>query len=305
MNSSTSNSKRFFVAFVATFTLGITIFILGSEYFVRTAVVPNSQYDELRERLHTSHARYGAFADSRGANGLRSRKDFDQFSLAGDNLATIVGKAQFFVKRGFAKGIVLQADPHHFASYRLNRDQSSLREDLFSNDTPLLKFLRPPYRQYLLDYWQAYISEMVAPPRTDTDVASAHTMVRLSEQPSAEVDAAASIRAGLQTPVNTVHRTHFAQLYSKAIQELRSADINVCLVSFPVSSAYRQIISTEPSYANALNYYAEVAKQTGARYLDYTSLLEDDMFSDPDHLNEDGAQALTDAVLRNCFGLNQ
>lgn len=302
MSSSTSNSKRFFIGFSVVLMVGSLFFVLGSEFIVRTTVMPNSTFDALRERLHTGHSAYGVFADSRGANGIRSQKDFENFSMAGDNLATIVAKAQFFVEKETTKGILIQADPHHFSSYRLNRNQTSLRDDLFKRVNPWLQFLRPVYRQYLLEYWKSFFLSKLERKKS---VASTHGIDRLSEQPPAQAAINASIRLGLQTPLKEIERTHFARLYAEAINMFHQDGIDVCLVSFPVSAAYRKAAAAEPSYGHAKLYYENLAKQAGVKYLELSAALDDTYFSDPDHLNGDGAQALTETVLQKCFGLRR
>lgn len=277
--------------------VGIAVFVGGSEYIVRTIVAPNNDFDVLRERLHTTQAPYAAVSDSRGANGLIDQDGFVNLSMRGDNLATIVEKAQFFARSPTAKGIIIQADPHHFASYRLNQDQSALRDDLFKRNTPWLEFLRPIFRQYLLEYWQAFLTS--SPSATKT----AHAVIRLTDLPLDEVTKIASIRADLQTPITSFLQTKLADLYTKSIQALQRDGIDVCLVSFPISSAYKSAVEREPSYASALLFYASLAKHSGAKYFDLSSALKDSEFSDPDHLNTEGANALTKIVLDKCFGI--
>lgn len=302
MNSYTSNSKRFCIAFILIFMVGNILFVIGSEFIVRTVAMPKSQFDALRERLHSSQHAYGAFADSRGANGLLPFNDFDNFSMGGDNLLTVLEKAKFFNRLGTTKGVIIQADPHHFANYRLNRDQSSLQDDLLKRKTYWLQFLRPVHRQYLLEYWQSYI--LAAFSATESpDSSATHVMARISDQPPAQVKKDASIRAQLQIPIKMFERTQYAKDYSATVQELVSDNIKVCLVSFPVSDAYRAISETEPNYRAAFSFFKTLAKHSGAKYFDFSSKLPDKMFTDPDHLNEEGAQALTNIVLNNCFGI--
>jgi len=298
VNSSTSSSKLFFLGFTLIFMVGIAVFIVGSEYIVRTIVAPKSDFDTLRERLHTTQAPYAAFADSHGARGLLDQSGFVNLSMGGDNLATILEKAQFFSKFTTTKGVIIQADPHHFATYRLNREQSALRDDLFKRKTPWLSFLRPVYRQYLLEYWQAFL--LFSP----TVVEPTQAIVRLTDLPPAEVAKTASIRAGLQTPIASFKQTEFANLYIRTVQTLQREGIDVCLVSFPISSAYQNAVKKEPTYTTALEFYAGLAKQSRMKYFDLSSALGDEQFSDPDHLNIEGAAALTKIVLNNCFDLN-
>lgn len=297
MNSSTSSSKRFFVGFTLIFMVGIAVFIGGSEYIVRTIVAPKSDFDVLRERLHTTLAPYAAIADSRGANGLMDQDGFVNLSMRGDNLTTIVAKANFFARSSTAKGVIIQADPHHFASYRLNHDQSALRDDLFKRNTPWLEFLRPVFRQYLLEYWQAFLTS--SPATTE----SAHALIRLTDLPSDKMAKTAAIRAGMQTPITSFQHTKFADLYAKTIQNLSQKGIDVCLVSLPISSGYKNAAEREPTYNKVLQFYAALAEQFGVKYFDLSSALEDGQFSDPDHLNSEGAAVLTKIVLNDCFGI--
>jgi len=278
--------------------VGITVFIVGSEYIVRTIVAPKSDFDTVRDQLHTTQAPYAAFADSHGARGLLDQSGFMNLSMGGDNLATILEKAQFFAKLTTTKGVVIQADPHHFASYRLNRDQSALRDDFFKRKVPWLTFLRPVYRQYLLEYWQAFLFSSPA------DIEATPAMIRLTDLAPAEVAKSVSIRAGLQTPIASFKQTKFAELYLKVIQSLHQDGIAVCLVSFPLASVYKKAIEREPIYSGVMQFYAALAKNVGVKYFDLSASLDDSQFADPDHLNTEGAAALTKIVLNDCFSIS-
>jgi len=286
---------------MVTFCIAIIGFVIGSEWIVRTQVAPKSKFDALRERLYTSQAAYGGFADSRGANGLRARPGFENFSMAGDNLITIVEKARFFARSKTAKGLVLQADPHHFSSYRLNRDQSQLRADLFSRSTAGLQFLRPVYRQYLLSYWQAFLEQSLFPPSAKPPRQT--TIPRFSDLSPEAATTAASIRTGLQTPIKAIAQTSFSQAYESTVRDLKQSGIQVCMVTFPVSAPYRKIAMAEPAYGAALEYYKTVAKRSAVQYVNLTAAFPDRLFADPDHLNSEGAKVLTDRLLNSCFGL--
>lgn len=299
MNSSTSSSKSFFIGFTLIFFVGITTFIIGSEYIVRTIVAPKSDFDRLRESLHSTQAPYAAFADSHGANGLLNQNGFINLSRRGDNLATILAKAQFYSRSSTAKGVIIQADPHHFASYRLNSDQLALRDDLFKRKSNWFQFLRPVYRQYLIQYWKAFFFS------SRTAIQPKHTITRLLDLPAAEVSITSSIRAGLHKPIPSFKQTKFADLYAKGIQALQKKGIKVCLVSFPISSPYKNSVTKEATYTKVMQFYAAFEKQYGVKYFDFSSALEDSQFADPDHLNTEGAAAFTKIVLNACFGLRQ
>ena len=79
------------------------------------------------------------------------------YSFVGDNLLTIVRKISFFVERNKVKGIIIQADPHQLAMYRLTKNQDELIDDFLNENNNLLTFYRIPYRQNLINYWNEFI----------------------------------------------------------------------------------------------------------------------------------------------------
>ena len=63
------------------------------------------------------------------------------YSFVGDNLLTIVRKINFFVERNKVKGIIIQADPHQLAMYRLTKNQDELIDDFLNENNNLLIFI--------------------------------------------------------------------------------------------------------------------------------------------------------------------
>jgi len=303
VSSSISSFKWFFFGFALVFTIGSLLFIIGSEFIVRTHVEPRDDYEDKRRQLHTLSVPFAAFADSRGADGLIAGDKFANFSMRGENIITILEKAKFFAHARRPAGIILQADAHHFASYRLVSDQAALRDDLFMRSSPWLQFLRPVYRQYLLEYWQASFNNVFAGTSEDTADDARHTTARLTGKAVAEVNNTASIRVQLQTPIMAFANTDFAAQYEQAIEDMQHSGITVCLVTFPVSQPYRQMAATQSSFDQVLRYYEALATKLGVTHLNLWGALNDGMFSDPDHLNKEGAAALTKIVLEGCFGL--
>ena len=85
------------------------------------------------------------------------RNELINYSFVGDNLITIIKKINFFVKRNKVKGIIIQADPHQLAMYRLTKNQDDLIDDFLSKNDKLFNFYRMPYRQNLMNYWAEFI----------------------------------------------------------------------------------------------------------------------------------------------------
>ena len=291
---------------MGTFVLGMAIFFVSSEWLISTRVAPHSGEGAYREHLHTSDKAYAVFADSHGANGLRPTKQLENLSQQGDNIITVLEKALFVAQRGRLKGVVLQADPHHFAIYRLNRDQADLRDDLFAPEEPWLTFLRPQYRRYLLNYWKGFIFEQHFGLRKTAPRSPADTGIKqLTDQAPDQVRAASSARASLHRPVPNIAETKAARLYHQTISKLLALGVKVCLVSFPVSSHYLESSKSDASYLNAMNFFARLGQDYPVTYLDRRSHFEDQYFSDPDHLNPTGAERMTAQTLQDCFGIQE
>ena len=61
------------------------------------------------------------------------------------------------MERNKVKGIIIQADPHQLAMYRLTKNQDELIDDFLNENNNLLTFYRMPYRQNLINYWNEFI----------------------------------------------------------------------------------------------------------------------------------------------------
>jgi hypothetical protein len=287
------------------FVLGSTAFVVGSEWLVRTLVVPTSDYEAERQALHSETAQYVAFADSHGANGLMGGDGFANLSRRGDDLTTILAKARFVAARYTPKGIILPADPHLFSLYRLVSDQAAMRQDLFYNGEQWLQFMRPIYRQYLLDYWQTTLHRLYNGELLDQAANAEIAVPRLSDQSPSKVAHEASLRVQLQTPIEALAGTPQATEYEATIYAFKRAGIRVCLIGFPVSAPYQRAEAGQPSFREARAYFADVARRLDVRHFDYSAAFPDSEFGDPDHLNAEGARRFTPRVLRDCFGSDQ
>lgn len=304
MSLSTSNSKQFFIAFVSLFGIGTVLFVIGSELLVSSVVIPRSDYELMKKEFISTSADYVAFADSHGANGLVSQDDFVNFSMRGDNLVTASEKALKYVNLHEPKGVVIQADVQQFSSYRLLKDQSALRADFFNQDEYFFQFMRPIYRQYILGYWQSIDFSMFLDKTSDVvAIPIEKGIVRLSELNPVQVKKNADIRAQLHTPISALSRSPQALIYKNTIHQIKASGVDVCMVMFPVSKAYRDAMSLQPAVGVAKKYFRDLAITSDVKFMDYWQLYGDELFSDPDHLNIEGAKQLTNKVLFDCFGV--
>lgn len=269
---------------------------------MRSQIIPNSSYEKHRNYLHTATSKAAAFGDSRVAMGFLDSPDFANLAYPSENLSTILAKLRYYHRTRQASKIVLQADPHHFSNYRLTRDQSALRDDLFMRTSFWLQILRPTYRQYLFNYWRTYFWNAIKTASSSIESARTEARVeRLSDFPASTLRKWAQIRMQLHVPIRTFRKTRTAEVYERTVSDLRSAGVEVCLVGFPVSSAYRDASREQPSIADARSFYREIAARTGVILIDLWNFFDDAYFQSADHLNAEGARLLTSEVRKRCF----
>ena len=147
------------------------------------------------------------------------------YSFVGDNLLTIVRKISFFVERNKVKGIIIQADPHQLAMYRLTKNQDELIDDFLNENNNLLTFYRMPYRQNLINYWNEFIKGFFNFNEIKKDI---------------NIKSETLIRVNTHTPINNFEVTKHVQELKKLLLNLKKKNINICLISFPLASSYRK-----------------------------------------------------------------
>ena len=286
MNLFISNFKYFFLTVLTVFVFGLTSFCLISEYLV-VSNKKKSSYEKIKKKYHNPiQAEYVLFADSHGFSGIKEKDNLINYSFVGDNLLTIVRKISFFVERNKVKGIIIQADPHQLAMYRLTKNQDELIDDFLNENNNLLTFYRIPYRQNLINYWSEFIKGFFNFNEIKKDI---------------NIKSETLIRVNTHTPINNFEITKHVQELKKLLLNLKKKNIDICLISFPLASSYRKHTENNKNFINAYKFYNELSKKFSIKYFDYKSLLADNYFSDPDHLNIKGSIEFTKVVLNDCF----
>ena len=175
--------------------------------------------------------------------------------------------------------------------------------ELVAADEPPLGILRPQYRQYLMQYWWAAMQDpglLVRSPKPRPEPES-----QVEQVDAGATNAhAAFLRVQLHTPIRHVDSAAEAADLRDLLARIRQAGVKVCLVSFPLNSAYRGAASGNAAFQDANRFFKETAKLTGVRYIDYSSAMPDTCFAadDPDHIRPACAAKFVDEVLAGCFG---
>jgi hypothetical protein len=287
---------------MALFSLSTLGFIVGSELLVRFQVVPGNSYDIQKRAFHGSDNKAVAFGDSRAASGILKESGFTNFAAAGESLETTLGKLEAYVASGRARYVLLQLGPQHFSFYRLSLNQAALLEDFLDIEPRFLQMLRPQFRRYLFDYWAAILRN---PSRlfsnTDKNASNEPNAIpRLRERPADARQRQAMIRTQLHIPVPGYASTADMKRLRDTLTRVRDSGVTLCLVSFPVSSTYRDAAGYYPIFDQIRADYAALSTDLGITYVDLWDAYGDDNFANVDHLNQDGAIRLSGDLRRIC-----
>lgn len=315
MSLSTSSSRSCAAAFLTVFLVGTVVFVAGSEGIVRRAVAPQDGIDRYRTRLHTVRASVAAFGDSHVANAIEDSGRIANLGYPGMTLPLMLAAVRAYVASNGGRKIVVQLSPQQFASYRAERDERAMIEEITGRLQPMLQFLRPQFRRYLLSYWRATLQNPGMLLRRSQVTAEAQrsqsgTAQTASPRPASFADLSpqqqmwsAGIRAQLHAPLPqgpAIDR--LLDQLSAALAEVRGANIEVCLVRYPVSVAYRRAAAAIPSFASLQSRVKRLAAEAGVHYVDLTDAIADELFANADHVAPQGQPLVTKLVADRCFG---
>ena len=283
------------------FSLSVMGFVVSSELLIRFYVAPGDGYETLRRAFHRGDSPDVVFGDSHAASGILEDSGFANFAGAGESLTTSLSKLDSYVASGRGRHVMLQLGPQHFAFYRLNLDQSDLLEDFLDPNPRILQMLRPHFRRYLFDYWGAVLRD---PTRlfaeSETTPSEPKTEPRVTDMPADALRWQAMVRAQLHIPVPGYAATADMKRLLDTLKRTLEAGIKLCLVTFPVSSAYREAAGDFPIFAEIRAAYGALAEDLGVAYVDLWDAYEDEYFGNVDHLNRDGARRLSGNLRRAC-----
>lgn len=280
--------------------IGLVLFALGSELLVRQAIRGDNAYEDYRARFRTTAASAIAIGDSRTAANIDGGSGLENLGNPADDLAIVIAKLEARHRLRPLTRVVLQADPHQFAAYRLFKDSEGKLEDLLGTPPPLA-FLRPHYRQYLFAYWRIALADprrfLGAPP---TGQPAAETPPLRPGTPA--WDELAASRVQFHVPLAGTDSQPVMRRYREVVAALKRDGVAVCLVTHPVSAAYRAAAARYPSFAAARAAYDRVARDLGVARADLWDAVDDAAFGDTDHLAPRAAAGYTREVLARCFG---
>jgi hypothetical protein len=311
MNFSIFSSDRA-LAIAATTALGFAALFGVSEMFVRDQVAPQDNFRRHVAFFHRATAANVVLGDSHAARGFGGAPGFINLSFPSENIKRLAWKARRYFARRNPGRIILQADPHMFAAYRL-RVPLAPYPAAFANGgrTAPVYLLEERHRPKVIAYWNAALRNG-GTLRSNVQFAGDGSLMsggNLALQPARVRLLVARQRIRLHQPLLPVRRRPAEEIYRNLVRWLVTRGGQVCLVSYPVSPTYLREMTRAPTAAarkrwlQTLAFFRVLAGETGSTYVDmrrrYTNPA---LFRDIDHLNRVGAQKFAPTLVRACFG---
>jgi len=307
VNSCTSSSEaaaRRWAAWTAALAASFGLLVAGaSEWLVRLRVVPNDVHALHLAFFAGARSADAAFGDSRVAYGFSPGEAMVNLADSGDAVETTAFKIRTYYASRDPGRVVLQADPEQFSPRGGAAEQ--IAQYL---DAPLLHSLTPQHRASILTYWRMLLTG--APFRSVLEFNSDGSRFG-NDRFDWKLEAAQLADAGRKAMLRRPDRRNWSEPlaawtdYVSAVDFLLARGARLCLVAFPVSPEFRRFTDGVPEYEAARAAIARLASERGVRFADFRAATDDGrLFYDEDHLNADGARAISPRIVEACFGSN-
>jgi hypothetical protein len=160
VNSSTSSFKRWLIVFL-TLVLGVLVpFLTASEWMLRTYVLPVDAFESIARKIRDSSIPNAAFGDSHAAAVTNfDDKDFINLGLGGTTIRQMSERAHYYFSKVKPGKIIIEADSHLFAEYRLEAQGVHIPELYDSR----LAVFDGRHRGFMLDYWKRFMTKTPKP----------------------------------------------------------------------------------------------------------------------------------------------
>ncbi|RVU39065.1 hypothetical protein EOI86_07355 [Hwanghaeella grinnelliae] len=290
------------LAFFASCIVVFFGFVGATEWLIRDQVLPQDTLGAHSRLLNTSQVSDAAFGDSHAARGFNASDGFINLAYPSENIHDMAVKAMSYFSDHAPGRIILQADPHLFAPYRVNSRHK------IDNDVPNLHIRSVRHRSRAFAYWETFLRNggHLESKVTVTDFGSLLSSGDLSAVPPRKRLLDAQIRRTWHTIRETEHVETARREYAALIDWLVEKGARLCLVSYPVSEDYAAAMASATSSAGheeEIAFFKNQAARVGAHYWDARAAVRNrGFFRDVDHLNSEGATRFSPDLLKACFG---
>lgn len=283
--------------------------IIVSELFLRFVVAPSDNfYKQLNFYHSVENVRIAAFGDSRLSQGFYPYEDSGVVNLAyaSENFEQVAQKIEYFLQSKHADKIILQVGHHMFADYRFDDDRRDYTV-FYSPEQPWRKQLYlqdPELRGHLLDYWQLFfLAGFEIPNQSEFSENGAVLLdMQMTMPPTEDQYYYRQTRVAEHTLKDGFESRETWNILRQTIQRIKEENIPLCLVSFPVTPFYSELVSELEYTEEAFRKIKDIAREEKVPYLMYWDYYGDDttLFRNLDHLNKQGAREFAHNLIEDC-----
>jgi DltD-like protein len=300
-----SSFKGFLLRALAVQLAALAIALVASLALVKYEVEPNDRVVHSLELVQQETAADAAFGDSHFAWGFVGSAGFPTIAAEGETIADMELRVRYYYRNKQPGKVIIEGDPHEFAVYKLDRATHAYLDNMGSG---FWQRFASHHRPYLGLYWQRALAGGPGAFKAKNELRYGWIVghERWSSLDTTARLALSADRVLHHLPAGNFRDTPFADSYRRSLAFLKSRGADICVVTSPVSSDYYRYASRQPALAAVLEFVQEVAKENGARYVNFYDMWArreyDQYFRDMDHLNAVGAPLFTAKAVAACFG---
>ena len=299
--------------FAISLALGLVLLFGATELLLRHHVVPQDSFTAHVAMLGANTSADAVFGDSHAARDFAPPAGMVNLAFPSESIDHMDWKARRYFSDRRPGRVIVQADPHLFAPYRLaNRlgDYSAEIED--AGEAQHGAYLGDGrYRPQLVVLWKAFLR---AGGTLNAQVQRTGNGALLSPGDLSEKSPRArryEARSRVATHSQVAGRAQRERqaAFSRMLDFLAGRGATLCLVTLPVAPDYLLAFAehaqpeARKERARTLTFFAAEAVRRGAVYVDHQGTVTGlQHFRDVDHLNAAGATAYSPRLLEDCFG---
>lgn len=312
MSSSISNSEQGLINLAISLAVSALVVFGASELLLRYAVVPQDSFRAHTQLFNSAKSSHAAFGDSHLARDFVPDSAMVNLAYPSEGIAHMDWKVRTYFNERRPGRVIVQADPHQFAAYRLYGRLGNYPRN-FADENPRrwqMFALDPRLRPQLTALWWTFLT---AGGKLESQIERRENGALLSKGDLSQVnprrrELMARQRIDLHRLGDPETVAALMATYSQMLDYLHERGAPLCLVTLPLSPAYLQALDSvtsvpaKRSRKQLLEFFRTEAQRLGATYVDdQRSITAAASFRDVDHLNFTSAPAYSRNLLDACF----
>ena len=302
MSSSTGFSSKAYVYVV----IGTVLLFLGiGEWVVRSFIVPIPSTTPHQVALvYTEKDKDIAVGDSHIYRTFIANDEFLNLGLGGNTIPMTKIIVEQYFKYQVPGKVIVEASPQLFSEDYLNRDTQGYEEYFNQNNLFPIKIyiLEPGIGSWIRNIKSPDDFTRLIKDREEGE-ADITTVGNWNDLTPQDRRIRTRTRVRKQTPEIGAAQEVITS-YEEMIGFLLDRGAQVCMFRTPVDGTYLKTIENDPSFAESLEIFRNIANEYGVRYVDFRDLDYDfslDKFVNQDHITPKASAEIASLIDHSCF----